>query len=151
MKTDAEIQADVKDEFRWEPKIADENIKVEVNDGHVKLSGVVDSYPKKIDAERAAMRVSGVYWVTNEIVVNVAEKRSDDEIREAAIRAITWNSNITKEQIDVNVDDGWVTLEGEVTWEYQKTKARNLTEDVAGVVGITNLISVVSPLVTKEK
>lgn len=151
MKTDAEIVSDVKDEFRWEPKIADAEIGVEVNEGHVVLRGTVDTYPMKIDAERAALRVAGVIWVTNEINVIVDQKRPDEEIRSSVMKAIRYNSDIDTEALDIGVDNGWVTLEGEVTFEYQKTKVRNLTEDIAGIVGITNLINVVSPLVTRDK
>jgi osmotically-inducible protein OsmY len=150
MKTDSEIKRDIKNEFRWESKISNSNVEIDVRGGHVTLTGVVGTYPEKVEAERAAMRVSGVFWVSNQIVVNVKDKRSDDEIRRAIVKAITWNTGIEENHVTVKVKDGWVTLEGEVDFEYQRTKARNLTEDVTGVVGVINLVNVV-PVYQKEK
>jgi len=151
MKIDSEIEKEVIHELEWESRNNDLEIMVEVTDGSVTLSGIVDSYPKKIEAERAAMRVPGIIWVNNNIRVNILNKRSDADIKMAAINAIKWNTTIDENKINVNVEDGWITLEGKVAWEYQKSKARNLAEDVEGVIGVTNLISVVPSYKTSEK
>jgi osmotically-inducible protein OsmY len=143
MKTDSEIERDVTHELEWESRYTNLQVNVDVKNGCVTLSGVVDSYPKKIEAERAAMRVGGIIWVNNNVVVKIADKRSDAEIKMAAINAIKWNTTIDENEIEVKVENGWITLEGIVTWEYQKSKARNLAEDVIGVIGVTNLINVV--------
>jgi osmotically-inducible protein OsmY len=150
MKTDSEIKNDIRNEFKWESRIDSSHIQLEVKDGHVVLKGKVDSYPEKIEAERAAMRVSGVFWVNNQIEVQIKDKKTDDEIRRAIVKAITWNTGIEENHISVRVKHGWVTLEGDVDWEYQRTKARNLAEDVPGVVGIVNLINII-PSYQREK
>jgi osmotically-inducible protein OsmY len=150
MKTDLEIQSDIIDELRWEAGIDLKQIEVSAKGGHVTLSGVVDTYPKKMEAERAALRVHGVIWVSNDLRVELLEKRSDSEIRESVIKAIAWNSAIENNQIEVNVENGWVTLEGQVEWEFQKTKAKNLTDDIAGVVGVSNFINVAPSFVMKK-
>ncbi len=151
MRSDSEIEQDVSHELEWESRYNDLKINVEVNDGCVSLSGIVDSYPKKMEAERAAMRVAGIIWVNNNIVVKITDKKSDAEIKTAAIRAIKWNTTIDENKINVKVEKGWVTLEGTVTWEYQKSKARNLAEDVIGVIGVTNLISITPSYKTAAK
>lgn len=149
MKTDFEIESEIKDELKWDPALNPGEITVEVEAGNVTLTGTVDSYPKKVEAERAALRVPGVTWVSNCINVQLAENRTDDEIKEAVAKAIRWNSAIEESHIVVKVKNGWVTLEGEVEWEFQKSKAGNLTEDIAGVVGVSNFISIVPSFVKK--
>jgi len=151
MKTDFEILNEVKDELKWEPMLDLKEIDVDVENGYVTLSGIVDSYPKKMQAERAALRVPGVARVSNCINVNLSEKRSDDEIKEAVAKAIRWNIDIEESHVIVKVQNGWVTLDGEVEWEFQKSKARNLAEDITGVVGVTNFINVVPSLMVKDK
>jgi osmotically-inducible protein OsmY len=142
MRTDVEIKASVKHEIEFEHRDCVNDITVDVTAGNVTLSGVVDTYPKKIDAERAAYRVDEVQSVTNNIIVNISIERSDSEIKKTAVKGITWNSSIDENHIQVEVKDGWVTLRGEVEHEYQKTKARNIAEDIIGVRGVTNLIHV---------
>ncbi len=142
MRTDVEIKKDVIHELEWESRYNALDVEVEVKNGSVTLSGTVDAYSKKIEAERAALRVAGIIWVNNNIEVRIVDKKSDEEIQRAAINAIRWNTTIDEDEIDVSVKNGWITLEGTVAWEYQKSKARNLAEDVIGVVGVTNLISV---------
>ncbi|MCE3225884.1 MAG: ornithine aminotransferase [Bacteroidetes bacterium] len=144
MITDIEIKENVKHEILVEHRDSEDKITVEVTNGIVFLSGTVDSYPQKIDAERAALRVDGVIEVHNGISVNISIERSDAEIKKTAIKGITWNSSIDEKHIDVEVVNGWVTLKGEVEHEYQKTKARNIAEDIIGVRGVTNLLQVIS-------
>jgi len=146
MRTDAEIQKDVRDEIRWEPRLIGSEINVDVTNGQVLLAGSLDSYPKKFAAEKAASKIFGVTGITNNIKIKIPEdqKRPDDEIKKAVIDAIKWNSTIDEKKIMATVKDGWVTLEGNVEWEFQKSRVTNLAEDTTGVTGVTNHISVIS-------
>jgi len=148
MKSDEEITRDINAELQWESRLDGSEVKVDVNKGHVTLTGTTDSYPKKVNAESAVRRVTGVVSVDNELQVKISPqaKKSDPEIKRAVVNAITWNSAIDENNIEVTVQNGLVTLEGEVTWDYQRSKARLLAEDTIGVVGVVNLIKVISPL-----
>jgi osmotically-inducible protein OsmY len=150
MRTDSEIQKDAEDELRWDARIKGNEIKVSVKSGHLTLSGNVDAYIKKIDAEKATMRVAGVISVSNELLIKIPEshRRTDSEIEKTVLDAIKWNAAIEAGKIKVNAKDGWVTLEGTVEWEYQRSRARTLAEDITGVNGVTNLIEVVSTFVS---
>lgn len=153
MKKDPEIQRDVEDELNWEPSLAAAPISVKVKNGYVTLDGTVNSYMKKLSAERAAMRVYGVRSVTNNMDVKLLDsfKRSDAELKEAVINTIKWNSAIDEDRVKVLVKDGWVTLEGTVEWDFQKSKAKNLAEDLTGVIGVTNNITVVTSTPTSRE
>jgi len=157
MKTGKEIEKNVKEELKWEPRVRGSEINVQVDNGRVTISGNVDSYPKKIDAEKAAMKVEGVTGVVNSInvVIPASIQRTDGEIRKAVMDVIKWNSSIEESKIKVEVKNGWVSLEGEVPWEYQRSRARQIAENLSGVVGVTNLLEVVSTFATsgevKEK
>ncbi|MBA3664174.1 MAG: BON domain-containing protein [Bacteroidetes bacterium] len=144
MKTKEQIQNDVRNELNRESAMVGTDIRIIVNGNHITLEGIADSYAKKIETERAAMRVDGVTGVTNNIVLKISHQKSDEDIRKTVIRMITWNSCIDESRIDVKVSQGWVTLAGEVDYDYQKSKATFLTEDITGVAGVTNFISVVS-------
>jgi osmotically-inducible protein OsmY len=146
MKTDIEIQKDVKAELKWDSRLNGSDIEVDVKEGHVVLSGSIDSYPKKIRAEEAVRRITGVKSVGNELKVNIplSHKRTDTELKNAVLDAIKWNSTIKEDDVSVEVKDGWVSLSGNVDWQYQRSKARLLAEDITGVIGVTNLISVKS-------
>lgn len=147
MKTDEQIKADVEAELQWDSRLQESNILVEVTNGHLVLKGSVTAYPKKINAEKAVRRVAGVKSVENELEVLIPDghKRTDKEIEEVVRNIIKWNSSIDESKIKVEVKDGWVTLDGEVEWEYQRSKARILAEDSMGVTGVTNLIKIGSP------
>lgn len=144
MRTDAEIKQEIVDELEWEARLHGLNIFVDVNHGQVTLNGTVTSYPKKMDAERAVRSVEGVRGVDNELEVKIAaiDRRSDEEIRHAIENAITWNSPIDENKIKVTVREGKVLLEGNVNWEYQRSKARLLAGDILGVTDVTNLLNV---------
>lgn len=144
MKTDAEIQHDVQDELKWEPYLQASQIGVGVNHGIVTLSGEVDSYSKKLRAEEAAKRVSGVAAVVQEIDVKLSAfgKRTDADIAEAALNALKWNTIVPHEKLQVKVENGWITLDGETEWEYEKTAARRSVEHLSGVKGVTNRVNV---------
>lgn len=142
MKTDVQIQKDVMDELRWTPLLKSSEIGVAVKDGVVTLSGIVDTYSKKMEAEKAAANVSGVKTVALDIQVGVSPyfKRTDAEIAEAVLRALNLHTSIPEDKIKVKVEDGIVTLEGEVEWEYQRVAAKNVLQNFAGVTNVWNFI-----------
>jgi osmotically-inducible protein OsmY len=142
MKTDQEIQNDVMDELKWEPFLTASEIGVAVKNGIVTLSGTVDRYAKKIAAETAAKKVNGVKAVAEDIEVKLgtSSKKNDTEIAEAAITALKWHSAMQENKIKISVENGWVTLEGNVDWEFQRNSAKYMVENLIGVVGITNNI-----------
>ena len=144
MKTDHEILRDIQDELKWDPYLSSSEIGISVKDGIVTLTGVVDAYWKKVAAENAVKRVSGVTAVVQKIEVRLSEsgKRKDTDIAEAIQSAFKWSVLIPKDKIKIKVENGWVTLEGDVEWEYQKNAARKAVEKLAGVVGVTNNIRV---------
>lgn len=144
MKTDSEIQKDVIDEIGWEPLLHENEVGVSVKNGIVTLSGTVDSYAKKIAAENAAKRVAGVKAVAEDILIEYTSdgKRSDSAIAGAVVDALKWHSAMKENKIRVKVENGWVTLEGDVEWEFQKNSARYMVENLYGVNGITNLIRI---------
>lgn len=152
MKTDSEIQQDVMEELRWEPLLKATEIGVGVKNGVVILSGTVDTYLKKREAERAAKRVAGVKAVAEDIQVKVSSyfKKTDAEIADAVLTALKWHSSVQEEKIKIVVEDGWVTLEGEAQWEFQRRSARSAIENLIGVKGITNNIKIVSRAILKE-
>lgn len=144
MKTDIQIQKDVMDELNWEPSINASEIGVAVKNGVVTLSGKVDSYSKKLTAEKAAKRVAGVKAVAEEIHVGVplGYSKTDAEIAEIVLTALQWHTAVQEERVKIKVEEGHVTLEGEVEWEYQRASAKTAIEQLAGIRSITNLITV---------
>jgi osmotically-inducible protein OsmY len=143
-RTDAEIQRDVLEEFSWDPRLQPNEIGVAVKDGIVTLTGWVDSYTKKWAAEEAAHRVRGVKAVANDIEVRLpsTSERTDADIAAAVVRALEWNAFLPVDKIDVTVSNAWVTLRGEVEWQYQKQEAEREARRVAGVKGVSNLVVV---------
>ncbi len=143
MKTDMELQRDVLDEIAWEPSVAIPEIGVTVYDGIVTLTGNVDNLPAKWAAENAALRVSGVRAVVNDIEVKLTtdNRRSDEDIALAACTALAWNVVLPK-NLQVVVDDGWITLTGRVQWQFQKNAAEETVKQLTGVKGIINNITV---------
>ena len=152
MKTDIEIQKDVLDELKWEPYLNATEIGVAVKNGIVTLSGTVNSYLKKTRAEKAAKRVSGVKAVAEDIEVKYADSllKNDTEIAETILSALKWHSAINEEKIKVKVEDGVVTLDGEVDWEFQRNSAVMQIENLIGVKRIVNNITIKSGIVPKE-
>jgi len=142
MKDDQQLQQDVMDELKWDPILNASEIGVSVKKGIVTLSGYVNSYSKKIAAESAAKRVKGVSAIAEDIEVRLGldDERNDTEIAEAALDALKWNSNVPNDRIKIKVENGWVMLEGEADWQYQKDAAANAVRDITGVKGISNLI-----------
>jgi osmotically-inducible protein OsmY len=151
MKTDTQLKADVTDELAWDPAINATGIGVMVKDGVVTLSGHLDTFAEKHAAERAVRRVSGVRGMAIELDVKLsaAHKRSDSEIAQAAISALSWNSLVPKDRIQVEVEDGWVTLNGELDWGYQFASAEQCVRPLVGVRGLYNRI-VIKPRAKAE-
>lgn len=152
MKTDAEIQRDVLEELKWEPFLKASEIGVSVKNGVVTLNGTVDTYSKKLSAEKATKRVAGVTAVAQDIEVRITDggKRNDSDIAGTVINALNWNSMIPKEKVKVKVENGWVTLEGDLDWEYQKKAAARSAENLLGVTGVTNLIKLTQTVPPSE-
>jgi osmotically-inducible protein OsmY len=151
-RTDAQIQSDVLAELKWEPRVQPNEIGVAVKDGVVTLTGWVDSYTKRWAAEEATHRVRGVKAVANDIEVKLSsdDERTDGDIAAAAVRALEWDAFIPVDKLDVTVSKGWVTLKGEVEWQYQKEDAERVVRRLAGVTGVTNLITVTPRVAASE-
>jgi osmotically-inducible protein OsmY len=153
-RTDQELQQDVLAELKWDAQIQPNEIGVSVRDGVVTLTGWVDSYLKKWSAEEAAHKVAGVKAVANDIEIKLATERTDPDIAEAAVHALEWDAFVPSDRVHVTVSKGWVTLKGEVEWQYQKEDAERVVRRLTGVKGVTNLITVkprVTPSELKKK
>lgn len=151
-RTDEQIQRDVFAELKWDARVLPNEIGVAVKNGIVTLTGWVDSYAKRWAAEEAAHRVRGVAAVVNDLEVKLPSsvERTDPDIAAAAIHALKWDAFIPIEKTKVTVSKGWVMLEGEVEWQYQKVDAERVVRRLTGVKGVTNLI-VVKPRVTESE
>ena len=152
MKTDAQLQKNVMNELEWEPTIHAAEIGVAVKDGVVTLSGNVDSYGKKWAADRAAKRVYGVKAVVEEIKVTLAgsHKRADKDIAKSATDVLDWNLWIPRDRVKVMVQDGRITLSGDVDWYYQKERAEDAVRHLIGVSGVINSITIKPPVKAVE-
>jgi osmotically-inducible protein OsmY len=148
MKNDAEIRDDVIEELRWDPQLTDPDaIGVAVADGAVTLTGKVPTYAEKLAAARAAERVYGVRAVANELKVTLAgAPRDDSDIARAIAHILEWNVQIPEGKVHARVQNGWVTLDGEVEHEYQRREVERMVRHVRGVTGVSNSITVTSPV-----
>jgi osmotically-inducible protein OsmY len=156
MKTDIEIKRDVEEELRFNPDIDATDIAVAVKSGVVTLSGFVRSYSQKWEAERTVKRVLGVTGVANDIEVRlpVFNQRPDPEIARDAVAAVQSELPYSSEHIRVVVRDGWITLEGQVEWNYARDRAETAVRRVRGCKGVSNMISIssrVAPVEVKRK
>ena len=144
MKTDTQLQQDVIAELKWEPSVNAAQIGVEVKNGIVTLAGHVSSYAEKLGAERAAQRVSGVKALAVEMDVKLpgSSMRTDADIAGSAKNALHWTASLTKDGVKVMVENGWVTLSGEVDWEFQRQAAAKGVRYLTGVTGVSNQIAV---------
>jgi osmotically-inducible protein OsmY len=142
MKSDSEIERDVREELQWDPDLNAEDIAVSVKDGVVTLAGFTRSYIDRLEAEAAAKRVAGVHAVANDIEVRLPaiDQRPDPDIARDAVAALKSQLPISHDKIKVVVKDGWITLEGAAEWQYQKTTAENAVRKIKGVKGVTNVI-----------
>ena len=150
MKTDTQLQQDVIAELKWEPSVNAAQIGVEVKDGIVTLAGHVTSYAEKLGAERAAQRVSGVKALAVEMDVKLSgsSKRTDADIARSAENILEWTTYLPKDHVKVMVESGWVTLSGEVDWEYQRQAAAKGIRYLMGVRGISDQIVINKPKVS---
>jgi osmotically-inducible protein OsmY len=146
MKTNAELQRDVQKALQWEPLLHSAEIGVTAKDGIVSLTGVVDSYAKKMEAENAAKRVSGLKALVENIEVKFPNSlyKTDAEVAKEVLNALKANYSIPDDNIKVKVEDGKVTLEGELPWNYQKEEAGQAIKYLIGVKGVINNIKIKS-------
>ncbi|GEP51084.1 ornithine aminotransferase [Flavobacterium noncentrifugens] len=144
MKSNEDLQKQVQDAIKWEPLLSAAEIGVTAKNGIITLSGNVDRYGKKNQAEHAAKQVEGVKGVIENILVQNSNwnKNGDNEIAEAILNAFKWNWNTLNDTIRVNVEDGWVTLSGTLEWQYQKEAARQAVSNLMGVKGVSNNIAI---------
>lgn len=144
MKTDKQIHLDVLEALKFDPEIRERNIAVAVKDGIVTLSGEVENHAQKVVAEQAVKRVEGVRGFAEELQVNppAHHHRTDQEIAEAALNALTWHVLVPNDKIQVKVEHGWVTLYGEVDWNFERKNAYDVVRLLVGVRGITDKIIV---------
>jgi len=144
MKPDAQLRADIQAELEWDPAVTAEDVGVIVNHGVVTLTGHLRSYAEKLAAERAALRVSGVKALAIETSVKLAAgfERTDADLAQAVEHALEWNVQVPRGAIKPMLEGGWVTLAGEVDWDYQRRAAEATVRNLLGVTGITNLVTI---------
>jgi osmotically-inducible protein OsmY len=143
-RTDDEIQKDITEELKWDPSFADDDIAVAVKDGVVTLAGYAKSYLDKWHAERVVSRVKGVRAIANDIEVRLpsSSERPDPDVARAIVEALRWNVAIPADRIKAKVEKGWVTLEGDVDWYYQREAVERAVRSITGIRGFTNLVTV---------
>jgi osmotically-inducible protein OsmY len=156
MKTDKQIHLDVLEALKFDPQIREQTIAVAVKDGIVTLNGEVESHAQKVTAEQVVKRVIGVRGFAEELQVNTPmhHRRTDQDIVEAALNALKWNVLIPTDQIQVKVEHGWVTLFGEVNWNFERESAYDAVRLLTGVRGVSDKITVkphVAPTDVKDK
>ena len=146
MKTDRQLKQDVIAELDWEPAVNASQIGVEVKDGIVTLAGQVDSFTEKWEAERATQRVSGVKGLAVELDVKLPgmSNRTDADIARSVENTLLWLSHLPADAVKVMVEDGWVTLSGEVEWNYQRLEAADVVRNLTGVRGLSENIALKS-------
>lgn len=144
MKTNEELQKDVQHAIKWEPSLHAAEIGVTVKDGVVTLSGTVDAYFKKTEAESATKNVAGVKAVVEKIEVQYSSgyTKSDNEIATEVVKALKDSWTVPNDKVTAKIEKGWVTLEGELNWDYQREAAKKVTHYLAGVIGVTNNIKI---------
>ena len=141
VKNDLDLRSDIEEELRWDSTIDARKIGVAVIDGIVHLTGEVRTYTDKWRAERAVERVDGVRGIANDIEVVLAGEHTDADIAKRAANKLDWNFTVPRGAVSVKVDNGWITLKGEVPFDYQRRAAERLVRDIPGVKGVSNLIS----------
>ena len=144
MKNDSELKRDIESELMWEPRVDEAHIGIGVSDGIVTLNGFVASYDEKLAADRAVKRVYGVKAVVDELEVklNGSSRRSDEDIARDCVQSLRSNTAVPPDKVSVVLANGWVTLEGEVEWHFQREAAGQAIRVVNGVRGVANLIKI---------
>ena len=152
MRSDAQLRSDVQAELDWDPALKSASVGVTANDGVVTLSGHVASHAQKYAAERAAQRVKGVKALAIEITVKLpaSDQRTDADIALAVERGLEWSALVPTDRVKPLVEDGWVTLNGEVEWEYQRKAAETAVRNLMGVTGVSNLIKMTPKVVPSD-
>jgi osmotically-inducible protein OsmY len=140
MKTNEELQNDVQDAIKWQPLLQAAEIGVTAKNGVVTLSGVVNSFTKKIEAEKAAKSVIGVRAVVENIDVKISTSllKNDEDLATEILSSMKWDWSVPNDKVQVKVEDAWVTIDGNVEWNYQKEAARSCAANLIGVKGVTN-------------
>lgn len=143
MLNNVELQKKVLDALDWEPSLDATHIGVAVNDGVVTLTGQVRSFPDRWMAERVVKQISGVKGLANDIEVRLAGdfRRNDSDLAAAAVKALEWDVQVPHQQIKLRVSDGWITLEGQVEWQFQREAAERSMRHLLGVRGVNNEIT----------
>lgn len=146
MKSNETLQTDVQNAIKWEPLLHAAEIGVIAKDGVVTLTGEVNSYAKKLEAESAAKKVIGVNALVEKIEVKfpVTWAKTDEEIANSVLSALKSRWDVPKDKVTIKVEDGWITLEGELPWNYQKEAAKSAINHLSGVKGVTNNIKIKS-------
>ncbi|TYC10575.1 BON domain-containing protein [Bizionia gelidisalsuginis] len=146
MKTNAELQTDVENAIKWEPLLHAAEIGVTVKDGVVTLTGEVSNYAKKMEAENAAKKVIGVKSLIEHIEVKYPSSfsKTDSEIVDEVVKALKHSWSVPESKVKVKVENGWVTLEGELPWNYQREDAKKAVHNLSGVKGVSNNIKIKS-------
>jgi osmotically-inducible protein OsmY len=152
LEPDDQLQLDVYEELKSDPRVTATSIRVSVRDGVVMLTGKASNYAEKLAAVNATKKITGVKEVTEDIEVRLpfSQRRKDEDIEQAILNALTWNLWVPND-VKVTVANGWVTLIGEVSWEFQKSEAENIVRHLIGVRGISSLISIRSSDGNHEK
>lgn len=152
MKTDRQLQEDVMAELAWDPAVESTRVGVEVENGIVTLSGHVASYAEKCAAERAAQRVGGVKAVAVDldVILPGSTTRTDEEIARNVNAALEWSISVPRNRIKVRVEDGWVTLSGDVDWAYAREAADSCVRSLIGIKGVINNIEISSAASTGD-
>jgi osmotically-inducible protein OsmY len=151
MQKDTQIRDDVQRELFFSPVVNSTTVGVAVQDGVVTLTGTVESYTQKLEALRAAGRISGVRAVVCDLTVQLPgpHEWTDTDLARAVANVLAWNSSLPPDRIRIRVENGWITLEGTVDWQYQKDTAVAAVSYLMGVRGVVNLLSV-NPMVSAE-
>jgi osmotically-inducible protein OsmY len=151
MKNNEQLQMDVLEAIKWEPQLNAAEIGVIVHDGIVTLTGTVDNYSKKIAAESATKNVAGVKAVVEKIDVKYSNfgVKTDDEIANEVLKSLKNHWNVPDEQIKIEVEDAWVTLNGDVTWNYQRVAAKDAIDNLPGVKGVINNLKIRANAITE--
>lgn len=148
MKTDSQLQQDVMAQLKWEPLLRSAEIGVSAKDGVITLTGTVDGYAKKTEAEDAVKRVAGVKAVVEKIEIKYPSnwaKKDDNDIAVEVINAFKWNWEVPSGKVKAKVENGWVTLEGELAWKFQSDAAAKAVKALTGVTGVSNNVKIKSP------
>ena len=146
MKTDADLKRDIEGELAWDPAVRATAIGVAVKDGVVTLTGHIETYAEKCAADKAVRRVAGVKAIALELDVRLSpeHRRSDTDIAVAAEQSLKWNT-LVPDKVRLTVDKGWITLRGEVEWDFQRRSAEKAVRSLTGVVGISNEMTIKAP------